>query len=52
MTQGVQIFMGGEVGEHPELGSKFETAVPAADEDLIPHLRELLISKFGAKVRV
>jgi hypothetical protein len=47
----VQLFLGGEVGEHAELGSKFEAAVPAADDELVAHLRELLISKFGAKLR-
>lgn len=51
LPQGVQVFLGGEVGEHPELGSKFETAVPADDDELVPHLRELLISKFGATPR-
>ncbi|KAG8467830.1 hypothetical protein KFE25_006882 [Diacronema lutheri] len=50
-VEGVQVFLGGEVGEHPELGSKFETAVPADDDELVPHLRELLISKFGATPR-
>ena len=49
--QGVQIFLGGAVGEHAELGSKFETAVPAEDDDLVPRLREILIDKFGAKLR-
>lgn len=51
-VEGVQVFLGGAVGEHPELAVKFESAVPAADEALVPHLRELLISKFGAKPRV
>mmetsp|Transcript_4074 Transcript_4074/g.10365 ORF Transcript_4074/g.10365 Transcript_4074/m.10365 type:complete len:614 (+) Transcript_4074:95-1936(+) len=50
-VEGVQIFLGGEVGEHPELGSKFETAVPANDDELVPHLKALLISKFGATLR-
>jgi hypothetical protein len=50
-AQGVQVWLGGEVGEKPELGSKFEKAVPANDDELVPHLKELLISKFGATLR-
>mmetsp|Transcript_18000 Transcript_18000/g.44334 ORF Transcript_18000/g.44334 Transcript_18000/m.44334 type:complete len:615 (+) Transcript_18000:9-1853(+) len=50
-VEGLQIFLGGAVGERPELGSKFEKAVPAADEDLIPFLKDMLIEKFGAKAK-
>lgn len=43
------MFLGGKVGETAELGETLDDkAVPADDDDIVPYLKELLISKFGA----
>jgi ferredoxin-nitrite reductase len=46
-VDGVDIFMGGKVGKHAELGECVRKGVPC--EDLKPVLAELLIQHFGAK---
>ncbi|MGI0484423.1 ferredoxin--nitrite reductase [Pantanalinema rosaneae CENA516] len=46
-VDGVDIFMGGKVGKHAELGECVRKGVPC--EDLKPVLAELLIQQFGAK---
>lgn len=47
-VEGVKIFLGGKIGEGAALAKEFEKGVPAADEYLIPKLKEILIENFGA----
>lgn len=47
-VEGVKVFLGGKVGEHPALADEIEGAVPCHEDHLVPKLRELLISHFGA----
>eukprot|EP00879_Flechtneria_rotunda_P020989 GHRR01022103.1.p1 GENE.GHRR01022103.1~~GHRR01022103.1.p1 ORF type:complete len:272 (+),score=72.33 GHRR01022103.1:198-1013(+) len=47
-VEGVKIFMGGKIGENPELANEIEAGVPCHEEYLIPKLKEMLISNFGA----
>lgn len=47
-VEGVKIFLGGKIGENPDLAKEFEKGVPADPSILVPRLRELLISEFGA----
>ncbi|GFR51551.1 hypothetical protein Agub_g13970 [Astrephomene gubernaculifera] len=48
-VEGFKIFLGGKIGENPELAKKFEQGVPAVYSHLIPRLKEILIQEFGAK---
>lgn len=45
-VEGVKVFLGGKIGENPELAKQFEAGLPV--EHLLPRLKELLISEFGA----
>lgn len=45
-VEGVRIFLGGEIGEHPKLATEFEKAIPA--DDAVPVLSQILIDHFGA----
>lgn len=47
-VEGVKIFLGGKIGENPELATEFAQGIPADEEHLVPKLREILISEFGA----
>lgn len=47
-VEGVKIFLGGKIGEGAELATEFAKGIPAADEHLIPKLKEILIENFGA----
>ncbi|MGM3305634.1 ferredoxin--nitrite reductase [Anabaena sp. WFMT] len=49
MSEGVDIYMGGTVGKDAHLGTCVQKSIPC--EDLQPILREILITKFGAKLR-
>lgn len=51
-VEGVKIFLGGMIGEGAELGEFIGgKAVPAAQEDLLPVLVDLLVERFGARLR-
>jgi ferredoxin-nitrite reductase len=50
-TEGYKLFLGGKIGESPELATEFAQGIPAAEEHLVPKLREVLIAEFGAKPR-
>lgn len=47
-VEGVKIFLGGKIGENPDLAKEFEKGVPADPAILVPRLRDLLVSEFGA----
>lgn len=47
-VEGVKLFLGGKIGEGAELASEFEKGIPAAEEYLVPKLKEMLIENFGA----
>ncbi|PRW21087.1 ferredoxin--nitrite reductase [Chlorella sorokiniana] len=47
-VEGVKIFLGGKIGENPELAKEFERGIPVDESILLPRLRDLLISEFGA----
>jgi ferredoxin-nitrite reductase len=49
MVEAVDIFMGGKVGKHAQLGEIVMEKIPC--EDLKPVLRNLLIEHFGAQMR-
>ena len=49
MLEGVDIYMGGTVGKDAHLGTCVKKSIPC--EDLQPILRDLLIHKFGAKLK-
>jgi ferredoxin-nitrite reductase len=46
-VEGVDLYMGGKVGKHAELGTCVKKGIPC--EDLKPILRDLLIEQFGAR---
>lgn len=50
-VEGVKIFVGGKIGEGAELGEQIGKALPADKETLIPKLTELLVERFGARLR-
>ena len=50
-VEGVRLFKGGIIGENPTLATEFESKIPADESVLLPKLRELLISDFGAKLK-
>lgn len=47
-VEGVRIFLGGKIGEGAALAEEFDKGVPAADEYLVPKLRDILVEHFGA----
>jgi ferredoxin-nitrite reductase len=47
-VEGVKIFLGGKIGENPELANEIEAGVPCHEDHLLPKLRGLLIEHFGA----
>jgi ferredoxin-nitrite reductase len=48
-VEGVDIFMGGQVGKEAHLGEKVQQGIPC--DDLHGVLRSLLIENFGARLR-
>lgn len=50
-VEGVRLFKGGIIGENPTLATEFESKIPADESVLLPKLRELLMSDFGATVK-
>lgn len=49
---GVNIFVGGKIGDNPFLAMEPEIkGIPLTEDDLIPVLQKLLVDKFGGKVR-
>lgn len=50
-VEGCNIFMGGTIGEHPTLGTKVVSRLPADDAHLLPALEDLLIKHFDASYR-
>ena len=50
IVEGVDIFLGGQVGQHAKLGEKVHKSVPC--EDLPQVLSELLVERFGATPKV
>lgn len=47
-VEGVDLYMGGKVGKHAELGTCVRKSIPC--EDLKPILQEILIEQFGARL--
>lgn len=47
-VEGCNIYLGGRIGEGAELGEVYKKRQPAAVEDIVPVLGEILIEKFGA----
>ncbi len=47
-VEGVRIFLGGSIGENPQLASEFEKGIACEESVLLPKLRDLLIERFGA----
>ena len=47
-VEGVDLYMGGKVGKHAELGTCVRKGIPC--EDLKPILQEILIEQFGARM--
>lgn len=50
-VEGVNIFLGGKIGEAAELGAVYKKRVPAAKEDIVPELITILLEKFDGKLR-
>ncbi|CAM9644753.1 unnamed protein product [Ascophyllum nodosum] len=50
-VEGVNIFLGGGIGESHGLGEIAMKGIPVAEESLLPVLRDLCIEKFGAVLR-
>ena len=48
-VEGVDLYMGGKVGKDAQLGTCVQKGIPC--EDLLPVLRKILITDFGAKVK-
>jgi ferredoxin-nitrite reductase len=49
---GVNIFVGGTVGEHGKLTYEpYKKGVPINEEDLVPELVKIAVAEFGAKER-
>jgi len=44
-VEGVHIYLGGKIGEGAELGKEYKKRVPAAAEDLVPELVEILVDR-------
>eukprot|EP00882_Tetradesmus_deserticola_P024933 GHRQ01027301.1.p4 GENE.GHRQ01027301.1~~GHRQ01027301.1.p4 ORF type:complete len:105 (+),score=50.37 GHRQ01027301.1:396-710(+) len=47
-VEGVKIFLGGKIGENPDLANEIEAGVPCHEDHLLPKLQGLLIEHFGA----
>ena len=47
-TEGVRIFLGGNIGENPVLASEFEKGVACEESVLLPKLRQIMVERFGA----
>lgn len=47
-TEGVRVFLGGTIGEDPQLANEFEKGIACDESVLLPYLRNLMIEKFGA----
>jgi len=47
-VEGVNIYLGGEIGEDPKLGAVYKKGVPCEPSVLVPTVAELLKEKFGA----
>ncbi len=47
-TEGVRVFLGGTIGENPQLASQFEKGIACDESVLLPYLRDIMIEKFGA----
>lgn len=50
-VEGVNIFLGGGIGETHGLGEIAMKGIPAAEEHLLPVLRDICIEKFGAVLK-
>lgn len=50
-VEGVRILVGGRIGEDAHLAEQIGKPVPADVEDLFPVLRDLLVERFGAKIK-
>ncbi|CAM9283039.1 unnamed protein product [Scytosiphon promiscuus] len=50
-VEGVNIFLGGGIGETHGLGEISMKGIPAAEESLLPVLRDLCVEKFGAVLK-
>lgn len=50
-VEGVNVFLGGGIGETHGLGEIAMKGIPAAEESLLPVLRDLCIEKFGAVLK-
>lgn len=50
-VEGVRIMVGGKIGENPELASDFEKSVPCEEAILLPVLRDLLVTRYGATLK-
>lgn len=47
-VEGVNVFLGGGIGETHDLGEIAMKGIPAAEESLLPVLRDICIENFGA----
>ncbi|BDA47083.1 Ferredoxin-nitrite reductase, chloroplastic [Coccomyxa sp. Obi] len=47
-TEGVRVFLGGTIGENPQLANEFEKGIACDESVLLPYLRNLMMEKFGA----
>lgn len=50
-VEGVNVFLGGGIGETHGLGEIAMKGIPAAEESLLPVLRDICIEKFGAVLK-
>ena len=50
-VEGLKIFTGGKIGEGAELAEQVESGVAAMPEVLIPYLKNLLITEYGATLK-
>uniref|UniRef100_A0A7S4BHH3 Ferredoxin--nitrite reductase, chloroplastic n=1 Tax=Chrysotila carterae TaxID=13221 RepID=A0A7S4BHH3_CHRCT len=49
---GCTIFVGGTIGEHAQLSTEpYKSNVPLNDDDLIPELLDIIVSKFDGKLK-
>lgn len=50
-VEGVDIYLGGRIGEHPTLGQLVKKGIPCDMDTLLPVVQDLLVENFGAKVK-
>lgn len=50
-VEGVDIYLGGRIGEHPQLGKMVAKGVPCDPDTLVPVVQNLLTEHFGAKLK-